>query len=265
MSRTNRRFFCLILAVSITRLSANPMDLTPSDPLTNPFDAVDIIEPVPETVQTARDSAFCRQARTERERHLNATADLKPGGTLLADDSAICFTSEENLLYVASQEAQVILGPYAPWYLALSQENRERVAEACEVMGFETERNERAYQTCLEHRYKELMGPYEDRYRRESLGYISKRKQMAEKLVGQCHAALRVKKNLLPEDLTFPVAYYDRNLNTVPSWILEEGLLDDLWLKRRGIIKAKDVMQAVLGSDCPGNMVLWATYKPLGF
>ncbi len=257
----SKRLLLLILSLSCLDLMANPMDWSIDDSSVNPFD-VELIEAVPEEEDVSIiDSEFCRQVRADRENDLNSSADLQPGGTLLTDDSAVCFTSDENLLFVASQEAQLILGPYAPWYLALSQENRERVAEACEVMGFETDKADRAYQTCIENRYKELMGPYEDRYRRESIGYINKRKQMAEKMVLQCNAALRVKIPLLPKDLTFPVAYYDRNLSAIPSWILEEELLDHLWLERKGIIKAKDVMQAALGKECPGNMVLWATYK----
>ena len=262
MSIPGRLILSLLLVIPFTQLSANTSGYGYTEPNTptNPFD-LEMIEAVPEEETSVMDSEFCQRVRVEREKHLNLTADLKPGGTLLTDDSAICFTADENLLFVANQEAQIILGPYAPWYLSLSQENRERVAEACEVMGFETDRNERAYETCLENRYKELMGPYEDRYRRESIGYISKRQSMAHSLVAQCNAALRVKRPLLPRDLTFPVALYDRNLSTIPSWMLEEGLLDDIWLKRKGIVKAKDVMQAALGSECPGNMVLWATYK----
>lgn len=261
MARIERWLGCLLLAALSPGLSA----LSPAGPSTNPFDALELIEPVPDTRDASRESAFCQQAREARQRHLQNTADLKPGGPWLADDATVCFTAEENLFFVASQEAQILIGPYAPWYLALSEENRERVAEACEVMGVETDKDEQAFQSCLENRYRELMGPYEDRYRREATGYIGNRQQKAKQLVGQCQAALRQKRNLLPRDLTFPVAYYDRTLSSLPGWMVEQGTLDELWLKRKGVIKAKDVMQAVLGRDCPGNMVLWATYEPLDF
>ena len=226
----------------------------------NPFD-VEIFEPVEDQDKSVLESEFCQRMRLLRDKQLNVIADLNPGGVLQTDDSSICFTADENLLLVANQEAQIILGPYAPWYLALSQENRERVREACEVMGFETDTGSKAFKTCIENRYKELMGPYENRYRRESVGYIGKRQSMARHLVQQCNAALRKKRPLLPRDLTFPIALYDRNLSSIPAWMMEEESLSNLWLKRKGGIKAKDVMQAALGAQCPGNMVLWATYK----
>ncbi|MDB2384564.1 hypothetical protein N9V90_01835 [Endozoicomonas sp.] len=260
MSMTNRVILSLLLIIPLSLLSANDEGYNMMSEPINPFDT-EIIEGIPVKPPNVMESELCKAVRTQRERDLNLIADLKPGGTLLTDDASICFTAEENLLFIANQEAQVILGPYAPWYLLLSQENRERVEEVCEVIGFETDKTEQAYKNCVENRYRELMGPYEDRYRRESLGYIGKRQSMAYQLVAKCNAALRTKRPLLPRDLTFPVALYDRNLNTIPSWMLEEGLLEHLWLKRKGVLKAKDVMQAALGSHCPGNMVLWATYE----
>ena len=259
MSITNRVILSLLLITPSTALSASDGGYNMMGESINPFD-VEIIEGVPVRAPDVMESELCQQIRIQRERELNLTADLKPGGTLLTDDASICFTAEENLLFVANQEAQIILGPYAPWYLMLSEENRERVEDVCEVIGFETDKTEQAYKNCVDNRYRELMGPYEERYRRESMGYIGKRQSMAYQLVAKCNAALRTKRPLLPRDLSFPVALYDRNLNTIPSWMLEEGSLDHLWLKRKGIVKAKDVMQAALGADCPGNMVLWATY-----
>ena len=261
MSIPNRCIFpFLFLATFTAAVSGNNAYNRLGDTI-NPFD-VEIINDSPGEKPDVMQSQLCKEIRIQRERDLNLVADLKPGGTLITDDSAICFTPKENLLFVANQEAQIILGPYAPWYLALSQENRQRVESVCEVIGFETDKTAQAYNNCVQNRYKELMGPYEERYRRESMGYIRKRQTTAAQLVKKCNAALRTKRPLLPRSLTFPVALYDRNLSSIPSWMLEEGLLDDLWLKRKGVIKAKDVMQVAIGSDCPGNMVLWATYKP---
>lgn len=261
MSITNKVVLTFLLmtapyiGLSNTDIPYNMM----SEPI-NPFN-VEIIEGVPIKAPDVMESELCKALRTQRERDLNLVADLKPGGTLITDDSSICFTAEENLLFIANQEAQIILGPYAPWYLLLSQENRQRVEEVCEVIGFETDKTEQAYKNCVENRYRELMGPYEERYRRESMGYIGKRQSVAHQLVAKCNNALRTKRPLLPKDLTLPAALYDRYLSTIPNWMLEEGLLNNLWLKRKGRIKVKDVMQAALGSDCPGNMVLWATYE----
>ncbi|MDD7805760.1 MAG: hypothetical protein PUP46_09440 [Endozoicomonas sp. (ex Botrylloides leachii)] len=260
MSITNRFILLILLITAFSQSFADDTTYNMMGEPINPFD-VEIIEGIPTKAPGLTESDLCKQVKIKREKHLNLTADLKPGGTLLTDDSSICFTPEENLFFVANQEAQVILGPYAPWYILLSQENRERVEEVCSVIGFETDKTEQAYKNCVKNRYRELMGPYEERYRRESMGYIGERQSMAHQLVATCKEAMRTKRPLLPIDLTFPVALYDRNLNTIPSWMLEEGSLDHLWLKRKGVLKAKDVMQAVLGADCPGNMVLWVTYK----
>lgn len=259
MSAANKLLLSLLL-IATNVLHANSVGILATEIPVNPFD-VKKIQPALKKETPMVESDFCQAIRTRREQDINITADLKPGGAQIPDDAARCFSSSENLLFVANQEAQIIIGPYAPWYLALSIENRERVAEACEVMGFETDRNERAYSNCLENRYKELMGPYENRYRREAMGYISKRKNMARRLVVQCNAALKAKRPVLPRDLVFPVALYDRRINSIPNWMLDEGVLDDIWLKQKGIVKAKNVMQAALGLECPGNMSLWVTYQ----
>ena len=106
-----------------------------------------------------------------------------------------------------------------------------------------------------------MMSPHEERYQREAVGYIRKRQHMALAMITKCQNALTQKRPLLPRDLTFPLALYDPKINTVPSWMLEKGLLDDVFLSRSGSLRVKDVMQAALGSACPGNMVLWVTYQ----
>ncbi|WOG27725.1 hypothetical protein [Endozoicomonas sp. 8E] len=222
------------------------------------------ITSVPGAAFDVTDSEFCQKARFEREKAVGREPDLSKIEVVTAQDAALCFTPDENLFFVANQEAQNILGPHAPWYLQISREFRERVKEACKIMGYQNDDVSRAYDHCLEDRYEELMGPYEDKYRREAGNYLSKRRQVAESLVVRCDAALSIKRSRLPRDLKFPLAYYDKHINALPSWFLEEKLDDTDWIRKMADLKANELMSEVLGDDCPGNMVYWVTYDPPG-
>ena len=224
----------------------------------------DKINPMPDAAMDITDSEFCQKARFERETAVSKEPDLKKIDAVNAQDAALCFTPDENLYFVANQEAQEILGPHAPWYVQISQEFRTRVKEACNIMGYKNDEISRAYDHCVENRYEELMGPYEDKYRREAGNYVSKRRQVAESLVVRCDAALSIKRKRLPRDIKFPLAYYDSRINALPSWFLNEKLDDPKWIKKMGELKANELMNEILGEDCPGNMVFWVTYSPPG-
>lgn len=222
----------------------------------------DRIAPMPGVSIDITDSEFCQKARFDRETAIGKEPDLKKIDAINSEDSALCFTPDENLYFVANQEAQNILGPHAPWYVQIGREFRTRVTEACKIMGFQNDDVSRAYDHCVENRYEELMGPYEDKYRREAGNYVRKRKQVAESLVIRCDAALSIKRKRLPKDLKFPLAYYDKRISSLPSWFLEEKLDDTRWLEKMGKLNANELMNEVLGDDCPGNMVFWVTYNP---
>ncbi|WP_252177496.1 hypothetical protein [Endozoicomonas sp. 4G] len=220
------------------------------------------ITPMPGAAIDITDSEFCQKARFERENAVGKEPDLSKIDVVNAQDAALCFTPDENLFFVANQEAQNILGPHAPWYIEISREFRARVKEACEIMGYQNDDVSRSYDYCIENRFEELMGPYEDKYRREAGNYVSKRRQVAESLVVRCDAALSIKRARLPRDLKFPLAYYDKRINALPNWYLEEKLDDTDAIKKIGDLKANELMTDVLGDDCPGNMVYWVTYNP---
>ena len=208
------------------------------------------------------DTEFCRKARYEREKNISKEPDLIKGAEPVhTNDLAMCFSPGENLYFTANKEAQKILGPHAPWYVKIGAEFRVRVEEACKILGFENNEISRAYDHCVESRYEELMGPYESRYRREADTYITKRREVAESLVVRCDAALSIKRNRLPKEIRFPVAYYDQNFSSVPRWLLEDRIGDDDWLERMSQLKVNDIMHDVLGKDCPGSMVFWVTYN----
>ena len=206
------------------------------------------------------DSDFCQKARYERETAMSQEPDLSKIDAVNTQDATMCFSPDENLYFVAVQEAQNIIGPHALWYIKIGEEARARAKEACKVMGYVNDEVSRAYDHCVENRYEELMGPYEDKYRREAGEYIRKRRQMAENLVVRCDAALSIKRSRLPREIRFPLAYYDKRISAVPSWFLEEKLGDEKWLERMSQLKANELMREVLGEECPGSMVYWVTY-----
>ncbi|MDP0589509.1 MAG: hypothetical protein QS748_10105 [Candidatus Endonucleobacter bathymodioli] len=244
----------------------NPFDFDPPMPVLIEVEEKPKIEEKPKKLEAhAKKLNFCQTVRIKREKSINSNPDLKPRSLVRLDNSHICFSPEEHLLFAANKEAQIILGPYAPWHIALSKTNTDKAANACTSIKSKEHRNKLDYKRCVESRYNELMKPYDDRYLRDAQGYINRRKNIARRLLAQCNMALNAKRPLLPKDLTLPAALYDRHLNSIPTWMLEEGLLDNTWLDKKGIIKVKDLMQAALGSDCPGNMVLWATYQAPDF
>ncbi|MET4696508.1 hypothetical protein [Endozoicomonas lisbonensis] len=206
-------------------------------------------------------SEFCQKARFERDSAISTEPDLAKIDAVTSEDAALCFSPDENLYFVANQEAQSILGPHAPWYLQIAADFRERVSEACRIMGYRNDEISRAYDHCIENRFAELMGPYEDKYRREAGNYVAKRKQIAESLVVRCDASLSIKRGRLPKGLRFPLAYYDKRAVSLPNWFLEEKIEDPKWIKKMSQLKASELMNEVLGEDCPGNMVFWVTYN----
>lgn len=243
-----------LLITSILLISGTVQALSP-----------DNAAPIPNVRVDITDSEFCQKARYDRDSTVNKEPDLTKFDAIKAQDATLCFTPDENLYFVANQEAQSILGPHAPWYIKIASEFRERVAKACRIMGYENDQASRAYDYCIEDRFEELMGPYEDKYRREAGNYVIKRKQIAESLVVRCDAALSIKRSRLPKDLRFPLAYYDKRIRSFPNWFVDEKLDDPKWIEKVSKLNANELMNEILGKDCPGNMVFWVTYSEPNF
>lgn len=209
-------------------------------------------------------SQFCIKTRRNREQLIRKDPAITLEHPIHTLNTAACFTPDENLLFVANIEAQNILGLHAPWYQEISNDFKKRVTEACNIMGYKNNEISRAFDHCVESRHKELMGPYEERFIRESGNYLKKRQQIAESLVVRCDASLNVKRKRLPEEMRFPVAWYNPDSRSVPNWLLEEKMNDDQWLENIGRLKLNNIMQDVLGNDCPGEMVYWVIYDKPG-
>ncbi|USE37159.1 hypothetical protein [Endozoicomonas sp. SCSIO W0465] len=212
----------------------------------------------------AEKPALCDAARRTREQLIRQEPSINSDAPIHTQGLSSCFTPDENLTFVAILEAQRVLGPNAPWYKELSQDVKNRVTEACGIMGYENSDVSRAYDYCLESRQKELMSPYEEKFAKESSKYLRKRQQVADSLVVRCDASLSVKRSQLPKNMRFPVAWYNSDSQSVPSWLLEEKLDDDRWLEQMGKLKIDNIMADVLGSDCPGEMIYWVTYDAPG-
>lgn len=209
------------------------------------------------------DTSFCREMRSQREFFLTQEADLnKPHSSPEYNlNSFRCFSPAENLFYTAHQEAQKILGLHARWYTEISEDFKDRVIRACENMGLISEEANKAYDRCIESRHQELMGPYENKYQRETEKYIKKRNKTAQALVKSCNMAISSKRSQLPRELKFPIAYHDDLSPSIPSWLIEKNINDSDWLEKLNRPKANKLMHDVLGRDCPGNMVYWVVYN----
>lgn len=207
---------------------------------------------------------LCNAARRTREQLIRQEPYISIKAPIHSQNISSCFTPDENLAFVATLEAQRVLGPNAPWYQEISRDIKNRVTEACGIMGYENSDISRAYDFCLESRQKELLSPYEEKYAKESGKYLRKRRQVADSLVVRCDASLSVKRNRLPGNMRFPVAWYNADTQSVPSWLLEEKLSDDQWLEQIGKLKLDNIMADVLGNDCPGEMIYWVTYDSPG-
>lgn len=234
--------------------------------LSNPLATMETGSSVIRHSEDISDTDFCRKIRFDREGVLRDEPNLiHPDNTPDYNRSSTrCFSPKENLYFIASQEAQKILGPHASWYLEISKEFRDRVNDYCKSKGFKNEDHNRAYDHCSTSRYEELIGPYQDKYRREAGDYIRKRKDIAEKLMTSCHDALSIKRNQLPKELRFPIAYYNLKQNSFPNWFVESKLDDLHWLESMEQTKADVLMHDVLNKECPGDMVYWVTYKKPG-
>lgn len=212
----------------------------------------------------AEHSDFCNAARRTREQLIRQEPSINSKAPIHTQNASSCFSPDENLIFVANLEAQRVLGPNATWYEDISRDIKNRVTEACSIMGYENSDVSRAYDHCLESRHEELMSPYEEKYTKESTKYLRKRQQVADSLVVRCDASLSVKRSRLPKNMRFPVAWYNADSQSVPSWLLEEKLDDDEWLEQIGKLKLDNIMADVLGSDCPGEMIYWVTYDSPG-
>ncbi|WP_422462089.1 hypothetical protein [Endozoicomonas sp. ALB115] len=212
----------------------------------------------------AENPDFCDAARRTREQLIRQEPSITMKSPIHTQGVSSCFTPDENLIFVATLEAQRVLGPNAPWYTELSQDVKSRVTEACGIMGFENSKVSRAYDYCLESRQEELLSPYVEKFAKESSKYLRKRQQVADSLVVRCDASLSVKRSRLPKGMRFPVAWYNSDSQSVPSWLLEQKLDDDQWLEQIGKLKIDNIMVDVLGSDCPGEMIYWVTYDAPG-
>lgn len=232
---------------------------SPANPLSN--SSASAVAPAMQT--DISDTGFCREVRFQRESFLAQEPDLNTPkhSPEYNRDSTRCFSTTENLLYTAHREAQKILGPHAPWYIEISEDFRERVISACKEMGLKNEEANRPYDHCVESRHDELMGPYEDKYQREARTYINKREKIALKLMKSCNRAIGTRRNQLPGELEFPIAYHNDLSHAIPNWLLEKNINDIDWLAQLNRPKVNELMHDVLGEDCPGDMVYWVVYK----
>ena len=208
----------------------------------------------------AKSADFCYDARRRRDNLIRQEASITIKAPIHTQDISSCFTPDENLAFTATLEAQRVLGPHAQWFKDISEDIKNRVIEACSIMGYENSNTSRAYDYCLENQHKKLISPHIEKYQKESNRYLRKRQQIADSLVVRCDASLSIKRSRLPKEMRFPIAWYNTNRQSVPNWMMEEKIEDNEWLENIGKLKTDNIMVDVLGNDCPGEMVYWVTY-----
>ena len=231
--------------------------------LANPLSSAAGSAMTPAMQMDISDTKFCREIRSRRESFLAQEPDLNKSQNSpeYSLNSARCFSPAENLFYAAHQEAQKVLGSHAPWYIKISEDFRDRVISVCEGMELKNESADKAYNHCVENRHNELMGPYEAKYQREAKAYVKRRKEIALKLTESCDMAISTKRNQLPREIEFPIAYHDDLSHSIPSWLIEKNINDVDWLEKLNRPKVNELMRDVLEEDCPGDMVYWVVYK----
>lgn len=201
---------------------------------------------------------YCELQRLKRQQAINNDPNIDLRIPLRQAGDANCFSPAENLYFVSLVAAQEELGKNAPWYDSMSAKNRKKAELACQVMGYgEGGVLNMSYNDCVNERFLELMGYYDDEYRKESATYINKRNQRGEQLVRQCVTAFYRNLPKLPRKIQFPLAYYDKKLRSYPAWYFEEQLNDDEWITNMQKTRASDVVTDSLGEQCPGDMVFW--------
>ncbi|WP_281648107.1 hypothetical protein [Parendozoicomonas sp. Alg238-R29] len=200
---------------------------------------------------------ICQRMRMNRQQEINRNPSLKLLVPLRKSSDANCFSPAENLYLTSLVVAQMELGPNAPWYQTMGNQNKEKARLACEVMGYGSSPQTLSMDECITARYGEMMRPYNDEYRTESTTYIGKRNNRGEVLVQQCVTAFYQNLPQLPKQIQFPLAYYDRKLHSYPDWYLESRLEDTEWLSNMQKTMASQVIREALVKQCPGDMIWW--------
>ncbi len=207
----------------------------------------------------AKPMTLCASMRMERQHEINRNPDIEQLVPLRKSSNANCFIPSENLYFASLVAAEKKLGLHAPWYQTIGEEIREKARLACEVMGYgdSPQTMTMTMNECIAVRHNEMMNPYNDQYRQESIQYINKRNDMGAQLVEQCVSAFYQKLPKLPRQIQFPLAYYDRKIHAYPSWYLESQIHDDDWLVNMQKTMASHVITKALGTQCPGDMIWW--------
>ena len=208
-------------------------------------------------VQKEQSRKACMEARQVRNHKIQYESEIKPAIPLGRPGNTACFSPSENLYYTALIAAQNMLGINAPWYGQARFDSRQKAEQACNAMGYEGDQLNKKLDQCIRERFTGLMKQYDERYRLETTAYISRRNARGTQLVKQCREAFHRKIPELPRTIYFPLAYYDRKVHSFPEEFLKKHMGDMTWLQQIGSVKNSDILRALIGEQCPGEMIWW--------
>ena len=199
----------------------------------------------------------CYPIRQARQDAIGRTAKIISSVPLHKSPDAHCFSPAENLYMAALLVAQQRLGPNASWYHQMSEENRKKAELGCTVMGYGAARSLAPLDECTEERYSELMESFDQEYRETSIDYIDKRNTMADQLSRSCLSAFYQHAPHLPQQINYPLAYYNGRIHSYPPEFIEKKLYDEQWLLNMQRTMADEVVHDMLHEQCPGEMTWW--------
>ncbi len=206
-------------------------------------------------------TTLCEKNHLIREKLINTEPAIDLKIPLRLSDSASCFSPEENLFFVALIAAQNELGPNAPWYKQLHDDSQERSTQACIILGYDQNNTTKNLSQCVQEHVAELMQPHKHKYMQASWNYIKKRNAKAHMIMQTCMDSFLRYLPDLPDNIYFPLAYYDSQLHSWPDWYVKKRIHDEPWLQNMKNIKGSDIVKQALGNACPGEMIWWLYAK----
>ncbi|MCK5895025.1 MAG: hypothetical protein KAG53_11640 [Endozoicomonadaceae bacterium] len=213
----------------------------------------------PETTVTHDNSRnYCSRIRLERQQQINRNSDITLETPLWQSGESRCFIPAENLYYIALILGQDKIESPKPWYDNIKKTLNGKAVLACEVMGYGEDNSIGiSSKECVRKRLQELIKPYENEYQKKMMDFISQRNQRAEDMVHQCVIAFYRSLPSFPNQIKFPLAYYDMKIDSYPAWYLKNGL--DNFDRLEGVrdTRASDVVKDALSQQCPSEMIFW--------
>ncbi|MBE8214851.1 MAG: hypothetical protein HAW67_04525 [Endozoicomonadaceae bacterium] len=184
-----------------------------------------------------------------------------------------CFSDQSNLEFTALSAAQNILKkPRLSCYDKTILKIRKKIMQKCRHKILKKDMKNYAIMpqyiedeltACVESRTLEATkGLIMDREKRISR-YLETRKEKQVELVKICMSAYHIlMKNTtkpMPSLMRYPLARHDKELYSFPEWFIHKEFenKNNSAFDQSNPMKMSDLLKAIIGKECPGEMVLW--------